>query len=404
MKSSTPIFKILSVAVLVAAVLYFGVQLRNYLADPISTTLVHAATAEDTIPVNGYLVRQEETFSSSAKTLSHEQDEGAKVGIGQIIAVAYDDPAALDTVAQIGALELQQQQLQFALESYLDPDAALKLDGTIHEDLLAVRRDISDGDYTMIADKLSELKAGVMKRDYTYSSKEEIEAAIADTQHQMEACRASLFQAEKICAPASGTYSAICDGYETVLTPDELEYLSADQLEAVTPKEDTSNVGKLIYGDRWYYAGILSRENAALLENRSQVGLRFAKGLNLDLTATIERIGEAENGKCVVVLCCDKYLAQTTALRHQAAELILRDYEGLRVPSNALRVSEDGTAGVYCVVGVTARFKPVKVIYQGDDNYVLVKAADGSEGTRVLRIGDEVIAASGELYDGKVIR
>ena len=403
MKASTPIFKILSVAVLVAVVLYFGVQLRNYLSDPISTTLVYAATAEDTIPINGYLVRQEETFSSSAKTLSHEQAEGAKVGIGQTIAVAYNDASALDTVAQIETLELQLQQLQFALESYLDPDAALKLDSTINEDLLAVRRDLSDGDYTMVADKLSELKAAVMKRDYSYTSKGGIEASIADTQHQLEACRASLFQAENICAPASGTYSAVCDGYETVLTPDRLDELTVTQLEAVNPEENNSNVGKLIYGDRWYYTGVISQENAALLAKRSQVTLRFAKGLGMDLTMSIDRIGEAEDGKCVLVMHCDKYLAQTTVLRHQAAELILRDYEGLRVPSNALRVNEEGTSGVYCVVGVTARFKPVKAVYQGDD-YALVKAADRGEGTTVLRIGDEVIATNGELYDGKVVR
>lgn len=403
MKASTPIFKILSVAVLVAVVLYFGVQLRNYLTDPITTTLAYAATAEDTIPINGYLVRQEETFSSSAKTLSHEQAEGAKVGIGQTIAVAYSNASALDIVAQIELLELQLQQLQFALESYLDPDAALKLDSTINEDLLAVRREISDGDYAMMADKLSELKASVMKRDFTYTSKEGIEASIADTQHQLEACRASLFQAEKICAPASGIYSAACDGYETVLTPDRLGGLTVSQLETIAPKEGDSNVGKLIYGDRWYYAGVISQESAALLAKRSQVTLRFAKGLNIDLTATIDRISEAEDGKCVVILHCDKYLAQTTVLRHQAAELILRDYEGLRVPSNALRVNEDGISGVYCVVGVTARFKPIKVICQRDD-YALVRAADGGEGTTVLRIGDEVIAANGELYDGKVVR
>ena len=403
MKASTPIFKILSVAVLVAVVLYFGVQLRNYLTDPITTTLAYAATAEDTIPINGYLVRQEETFSSSAKTLSHEQAEGAKVGIGQTIAVAYSNASALDTVEQIETLELHLQQLQFALESYLDPDAALKLDSTINEDLLAVRRDISDGDYTMMADKLSELKAGVMKRDYTYASKEGIESSIADTQHQLEACRASLLQAENICAPASGTYSAVCDGYEKVLTPDKLDRLTAAQLEAVSPEESDSNVGKLIYGDRWYYAGVISEENAALLANQSQVTLRFAKGLGLDLTMSIDRIGEAENGKCILVMYCDKYLAQTTALRHQAAELVLRGYEGLRVPSNALRVNEEGVSGVYCVVGVTARFKPVKVVYQGTD-YVLVKAADSGEGTTVLRIGDEVIATNGELYDGKMVR
>lgn len=402
MKASTPIFKILSVAILVAVVLYFGVQLRNYLSDPLTTTLVYSAAAEDTVAANGYLIREEETFSSSAATLSHEQTEGAKVGIGQTIAVAYNNSAALDTVAQIRSLELRLQQLQFALESYLDPDAALKLDGTIREELLTVRRSVSGGDYADVADELSELKAGVMKRDYTYTDKESIEADIARAQRQIESNQATLSAVENIRAPRSGTYSAVCDGYETVLTPDKLAELTAAKLESVEPAESDANVGKLIYGDRWYYAAAISEEDAALLAKRSQVTLRFAKGLQFDLTMNIKSIGEAENGKCLLVLYSDKYLSQTTTLRHQAAELILHRYEGLRLPSNALRVNEEGVPGVYCVVGVTARFKPVEVVYQGD-GYVLVKAADGTEGTAVLRIGDEVIATSGELYDGKVV-
>ena len=402
MKSSTPIFKILSVAILVAVVLYFGIQLRNYLSDPLTTTLTYLAAAEDTISANGYLLRDEETFSSSAETLSHEQTEGAKVGIGQTIAVAYSNNAALDTVSQNEALELQLQQLQFALESYLDPDAALKLDGTISEELLTVRRSISGGDYTGVTDELSELKAGVMKRDYTYSDKESIEADIAETQRQIEANKAKLSVEEYICAPRSGIYSAVCDGYETVLTPDMLSDLTVAKLESVKPGESNANVGKLIYGDRWYYVVAISEEEAEQLAKRSQVKMRFAKGLQFDLTMNIRSIGEVENGKCLLTLYSDKYLSQTTTLRHQAAELILRRYEGLRIPSNALRVNEDGVSGVYCVVGVTARFKPVEVVYQGD-GYVLVKAAGNAEGTAVLRIGDEVIATSGELYDGKVV-
>ena len=241
-----------------------------------------------------------------------------------------------------------------------------------------------------------------MKRDYSYSTKEDIEADIAETQQDLDACKASLSRVETICAPASGTYSAVCDGFESVLKPEMLADLTAVQLEQMTPEESGGSVGKLIYGDRWYYAAVIREEDAALLGKQTQVTLRFAKGLRVDITMTIDRIGKPEDGKCVLVMHCDKYLAQTTTLRHQAAELILHGYQGLRIPSNALRVSEEGVSGVYCVVGVTARFKPVEVVYQGD-GYVLVKSAAVSEGTTVLRIGDEVIATNGELYDGKVV-
>ena len=38
------------------------------------------------------------------------------------------------------------------------------------------------------------------------------------------------------------------------------------------------------------------------------------------------------------------------------------------------------------------------------EGYVLVKPAEGVRDTQTLRSGDQVIATSGELHDGKVIR
>ena len=63
---------------------------------------------------------------------------------------------------------------------------------------------------------------------------------------------------------------------------------------------------------------------------------------------------------------------------------------------------QEQVVGVYCLWGTTARFKPVEVVWQGED-YILVTPAEGTTGTRVLRDGDQVITAAEDLYDGKVI-
>ena len=130
--------------------------------------------------------------------------------------------------------------------------------------------------------------------------------------------------------------------------------------------------------------------------------VRFAKGLNIDLRMTIDSISRSENGHRVLLLHSEKYIAQTTLMRHQSATLVLRTYEGLRLPSNALRVNEEGVTGVYCRLGVRAKFKPVKVVYQGD-GYVLTEAVSAEDGSSMLRQGDEVIVTSADLSDGKVI-
>lgn len=403
MRKTSPLMKILPIAVLAAVLFYFAVQLYNYLSDPVSTTLVTEGQAEDTIALNGWLLRDEEVLPAQSGTLSRERQEGDRVGVGQVLATVYADDGALQTVSQIETLELQLQQLQFALTSYLDPDAALKLDTSITGDILTLRQTLTGGDYTAADSDIAQLKAAVLKRDHPYTSQEEIETEIKAVEGQISSLKASLSGAATVTAKAAGTYSAVCDGYETVLTTAFLEDVTPGKLARLQPAGTESSMGKLIYGDTWYYVVSLPEEQAAQLKALGTVTLRFAKGFDQNLRMQVANVSAAENGRAAVTLSCRKYLAQTTLLRHQAADVILRTYEGLRVPSNALRVSEEGVTGVYCLDGVTAAFRPVTVLYQGQ-GYALVRPADGAADTRTLRAGDEVIASAGALHDGKVIQ
>lgn len=403
MRKTSPLMKILPIAVLAAVLFYFAVQLYNYLSDPVSTTLVTEGQAEDTIALNGWLLRDEEVLPAQSGTLSRERQEGDRVGVGQVLATVYADDGALQTVSQIETLELQLQQLQFALTSYLDPDAALKLDTSITGDILTLRQTLTGGDYTAADSDIAQLKAAVLKRDHPYTSQEEIETEIKAVEGQISSLKASLSGAATVTAKAAGTYSAVCDGYETVLTTAFLEDVTPGKLARLQPAGTESSMGKLIYGDTWYYVVSLPEEQAAQLKALGTVTLRFAKGFDQNLRMQVANVSAAENGQAAVTLSCRKYLAQTTLLRHQAADVILRTYEGLRVPSNALRVSEEGVTGVYCLDGVTAAFRPVTVLYQGQ-GYALVRPADGAADTRMLRAGDEVIASAGALHDGKVIQ
>lgn len=399
---TTPIFKILGVAVLAAIVLYFTVQGVNYFSDTMRQTEVYESFSEDTIPLNGWLIRDEEVFTSAAGTLDHVRNEGDRVGVGQTLAVVYDNSGALTTVDRIEALELQLEQLDFARSSFLDKDAVLKLDSTIESGLLTLCQNVSDGDYGSVGSELTSLKAAVMKRDHTYPDEAAIDAAISEVKSELTSLRASLSGTTAITTERAGIYSANCDGYEETLTPAFLEDVTPSALKNLAPSSEGSTVGKMIYGDTWYYAAVITEREAAELKKLTHVTFRFAKGLNRDIEMTVERITKSENGQSVLILSCDRYLSETTLLRSQSADLILHKYTGLRVNANALRVNEAGESGVYCVIGATARFKPVDVVYEGD-GYVLVRPRKGLTGTTALRSGDQAITSAGKLFDGKVI-
>ena len=80
MKTSSA-FKILSGVVLAAVLLYFGVQIYRYAANPFSTTLTYETTADDSVALTGWIVRDEESFHSDATTLT--QSDIDTYGLGE---------------------------------------------------------------------------------------------------------------------------------------------------------------------------------------------------------------------------------------------------------------------------------------------------------------------------------
>ena len=164
MKSSSAVFRALSIALLAAVVLYFGVQGCRYLTDPYSTTLAYRSSSEESISLTGWLVRDEEPLQGPSGTLQQMLREGEKAAAGETVVTVYSDAGALDTVSRIREQELQLEQLQFALESYLDSDAALKLDSSITDSILTLRGELADGDYSTASENVSAISIVFVSR------------------------------------------------------------------------------------------------------------------------------------------------------------------------------------------------------------------------------------------------
>ena len=418
MKNSSFGTKCLLLAVTLGVLAYFGIQGLQYLGDPLTTTLAYNYQVEEGMDLSGYVVRREQVLADEASCLLRlQRSEGEKVGAGGTVALVYADQASLDRQREIDELSGRIEQLQFAQEASLGSEVSLKLDAQIMRSLLDYRAELAAGRLDNAEEHETELKSLVLKRDYTYSDTEDLSGQIAELQSQLKELKAQAASSVRaVKAPVSGVYSAVVDGYETVLTPGLLADMTPSQLNAVQADETlTSQTGKLILGDNWYYAVTMSADQAkALRDSSGTMTLRFAKGVEQDQTVTLYAVGPEEQGRVVVTFRGEYNMAQVTLLRRQSAQLIWRTVAGIRVPNEALRaantkVDQEGnrttveSLGVYCVVGMEARFKPVEVLYSGD-GFVLVRstAASDQESLR-LRPGDEIIISAKDLYDGKVV-
>ena len=425
MKNNSLGMKILMAAVTLGLLAYFGLQGYLYFSDPLTTTLAYTYQVEESVSLSGYVVRQEQVLEDDGGGLLRlRREEGERVSRGGAVASVYADQSSLDRQAEISTLESRVEQLQYAQDAAGSSEVSMKLDAQILQNILEYRRCLTADRMAKAETYGSQLRALVLKRDYTYSENEDLSGQIEALQAQIKELKTQAAGSVRtVTAPVSGLYSAVVDGHETVLTPESLSDMTPSQLSAVRADSTVSSgVGKLILGDPWYYAASMSAADAEELQEASDalkkagksLTLRFAKSVERDLPVTVSRIGPEENGRCVVVFEGKTYLSRLTLLRQQSAQVVWDSTEGIRVPKEALRmekvtvnsegerVTEEAT-GVYCVVGMEARFKPVEVVYNGSSFLLVRSAAPEDRENLRLRPGDEVIITANGLYDGKVV-
>ena len=424
MKQPSLIMKIIMAVLLVGIVVYFGIYLVRSYQGGVTTVLAYEDTVDVGLEATGLLVREETVLTSSSASSSLVDltpAEGEKVSAGGVVATLYSSSSGLDTKQQIRTLESELEQLQYVLNSSGAASDAAKLDADILSAIAGLHASIAQGDLSNLEDDALELRTLVFKRDYTYGDTDaaaSINALIQEKTVQLGQLRSALGSVSTtLYAPASGVFSGVVDGYESLLSPDLLETVTPSQLlelQRQHPQEDANAVGKLITSATWYFATVLSESDAADLREGRTYTLSFSHDWSGQADMTLDRISDPEDGKVAVVFSCREHLSETTLLRAQTVDVVTESLTGLRVPRQALRVltetetDEEGqevevsVTGVFVAVGSESEFKPVNVLWQDDTTY-LVEPADPNDSHR-LNAGDEVLISTTGLYDGKVIR
>lgn len=422
MKTSNLSTKLMTIAIVLTVLVYFGASLVSYFSDPFSTTVAYTYTEDHAITVKGYVVREEAALKESGDKVYYPRREGERVSKNGSVALLYDSGDALRAANDLRALEQRMEQLLYARSLAGSIQSTVSLDDEVSDALSEFHAARATGNTRAMTDASRAVRAAVLRYCYAYTGTDELDRAIVSLQAEIDALSAVVGGAvTNVRAPKSGLFSSLVDGYESVLTPESLADMTPGEYLSLKP-EETSSVGKMVYGLKWYFVTLLNAADAGEFTAGERVRLRFQAGLDRDLKLTVERISEAEDGQCLVVLSSDEHLGLTTLLRHQTAQIVFESYSGLRVPRSAVRIvwetvldengqpvlNADGSEkqrqvyGVYCLWGSTARFKKVNILWQ-EDEFIIVESAQVGDTMRHLRPGDQVITAAEDLYDGKVI-
>ena len=396
--------RILLPVAFIAIIVYLIFAAWAGVRDPYTFVMAYEGSMEDGLRSTGWIVREETPIPGGTGMVQLKLTEGEKIGKGQPIASVYQNEDFEKNQKELNQTRVDLTALQYA--TYEGSPSGSVLEEQLLNTMKGMRVAGSSGNCGAVYDQADTFRKLILRREFLVSGEAvaEMGQAAGDLYAKVEELQNTQTGSTVVLAPASGIFCTDMDGYETLLTPDGLSGIMPEDLNAyalLTPETDTTCLGKLITSWRWYYAALVSDEEARSFAAGDKVYIQF-DSLSASLPMTVNSVSENQNGRAVVVFRSSENLDDVESLRQESCEIIFRSDDGLIVPKEALRVLEDGSTVVYAVSGYLASVKPVTVLAENENSYLV--QPDGSDGTEILRSGDEVILASAELYDGKVVR
>lgn len=191
----------------------------------------------------------------------------------------------------------------------------------------------------------------------------------------------------------SGYFISHVDGYEGELKPDKLNEIDIDDLKEIIENNGYNGglvskraVGKLVDGYEWKLIGIVN-ENTADFKTGSNVSVQLSSTPDT-VTAVIEDVIKTDNkDESIIILSCEKLNYNLVQNRIELIEIILTDYNGIRIPRDAIRFNKENEKGVYILLGQKIAFKKIDVIYECEE-YLLSKITSD---TSYVSVYDDII-------------
>lgn len=386
-------------AVVIAAYVLLTVLLRSGSSYALETAVY--CEVGDGVTVSGFVVREETVLTATAPIVVYELTEGEWVGAGQRVATGYQSSDAKQQREELSDLRAQREQLAYSATGSDNSNTAA-LDDEIAELLVRLSAQTSQRRLDAMHSTASELKPLVLRRFVTSGETELVEQRLAQIDARIAALSTQTGAgADAITADIAGYFSEQTDGLEAVLTPSALETMTLSEYRALSQDAAAPKnaIGRIVSGQKWYFVTELPADRAALCDTGDRLTVSFAAKELQELRMRVERVGPEEDGVCLLVLSCERNLQNVTALRGQTVDIVFKTYQGLRVPKTALYHIE-GEDGVYVLEGARAAWKPVTVLYESGDSFVV--KWDSSD-TDQLWPKDEMILTSDDIYDRKVM-
>ncbi len=396
--------KVLRVIICIIAVVFVVHQIYSSAYKPITTVSAEYYTAVEGFQINGIIIREEKIITNDTTGALHFiLDDGERVAKNGIVANIYSNAETSVTVNRIDHLNERIADIEEML-GYNDVDAAdiNLINSKVNNSLNILLRGIAAGDFSSVENDASDLLTNISRRQMITGEQTDFSARLETLKSELETLNASLPQPiGSIRADESGYFVSGADGYETVLSCDNIDTITPEYLDQIVAEEiPDSSIGKIVSGYKWYIAATVNISDSLKYKTGDNLTLKTTLKTTPELDVTVEKINTSQkDDTAVIVFSCCQMNSELATIRKGSMTIIENTYSGLKIPTKALRFQDDKT-GVFVRSGMTLKFVGVNVVYRTDE-YVICEQQVSNDS--VLRLYDDVVIKGKRLYDGKIV-
>lgn len=395
---------VLIISVIVLILLFVVIQFYKVTHIELKTQTATISTVYDKVSSEALFIRDESVVekSPSGVTVACFQD-GDKINVKGNVAMQFSSSKAAANYSKYAELTKQIKYYQTLEAQTVGQSADLE---TINEDIEQKVINYADGlAKNRIGDTAEDLDSVLVRRQLIIGEDVNLLSIIENLRDQRNNYQSYSKPDRYIKTDKSGVFSSYTDGYENLIDYSKAEETTIDgfksALKAVDKAQNVSNnIGKLVTSYTWYVQTLVSADTVKNLENGDYVNIVLKDDTSKSFKAEIVNGAEIALGQkeTLLVLKLNEMDADIAKLRKAEIEIRRNNYEGIKVPSEALHVL-DGKKGVYVLIASQVKFREVNVIYS-DDDYVLAEYDESNE--KSIHLYDKIITQGKDLKYGKV--
>ena len=399
--------KIITIVLCATAFAYLAFNAFAYSYSPVSTvTLTEKTAYEETFDFEGFIIRDEKEIQNTSNgAVVPLVKDGSRVAKDDPIAVICkdDEQAAAYKELENAKAELERYQNLNNTGGIQDLSAE-KLNSEISQAYEEIMDTVSSGSFEGLGSAINSFTEKSAMKQILADGSINVSAQMTAIDKEIKSLRKKKISSQEITAPDSGYYISSADGYEDLVSYEQVMSLDAQQIEKILkskPKEKKNDsFGKLVSSYRWYIVGTVGKEHSTSFPADGTVTVNFPDSGIKNVTMDVEAI--KNNGDTVtVILSCDLMSETYANMRKEKVQIVTRSGEGYKIPADIVRFDEKNKSGIYVLRGKIISFIYADILYSDGETAILDASSESGSG---IALYDEVIIKGKDIKDGKVIR